>query len=226
MTRDRKILLVSELAVVFLAMPLLINRRVLPNWPIPFLLLVTLGAFLILRQEPAFDRAILIRFRGVMNRIRPLLLRDGALIALLGVAVWRMTPELLFSFVKTNPMLWAVVMVLYPVLSVYPQEFLFRAYFFRRYAPLFGGGWGMVAASALAFGFVHIIFGNWLSVGLSAIGGVLFALTYQQSGSLVLTCIEHALFGDFIFTIGIGQFFFHRSAAVADFADPSSQNPT
>jgi hypothetical protein len=84
----------------------------------------------------------------------------------------------------------------------------------------------MVVASALAFGFVHIIFGNWLSVGLSAIGGVLFALTYQQSGSLVLTCIEHALFGDFIFTIGIGQFFFHRSAAVADFADPSSQNPT
>jgi uncharacterized protein len=130
MTRDRKILLVSELAVVFLAMPLLINRRVLPNWPIPFLLLVTLGAFLILRQEPAFDGAILIRFRGVMNRIRPLLLRDGALIAVLGVAVWRMTPELLFSFVKTNPMLWAVVMVLYPVLSVYPQEFLFRAYFF------------------------------------------------------------------------------------------------
>lgn len=207
----RKILLTSELALVFLAAPLLINQRVLPNWPIPFLLFLTLGAFLILRQEPAFDGEILVRFRGVTEHIGPLLLRDAVLIVLLGIAVWRMAPELLFSFVKTNPVLWGVVMVLYPVLSVYPQEFLFRAYFFRRYAPLFGGGWRMVAASALAFGFVHIIFGNWLSVGLSAIGGVLFALTYQQSGSLVLTCIEHALFGDFIFTIGIGQFFFHAA---------------
>ena len=205
----RKILLISELALVFLAVPLLINQRVLPNRPIPFLLLLTLGAFLILRQEPAFDAEILVRFRGVAERIGPLLLRDAVLIVLLGIAVWRIAPELLFSFVKTNPALWAVVMVLYPVLSVYPQEFLFRAYFFLRYAPLFGGGWRMVAASALAFGFVHIIFGNWLSVGLSAVGGVLFALTYQQSGSLVLSSIEHALFGDFIFTIGIGQFFFH-----------------
>jgi uncharacterized protein len=64
-------------------------------------------------------------------------------------------------------------------------------------------------ASALAFGFVHIIFGSWISVVLSTIGGLLFALTYMKSGSLLLTCIEHALFGDFIFTIGLGQFFYH-----------------
>jgi uncharacterized protein len=188
---------------------LLINRRVLPNWPIPFLLLVTLGAYFVLRQEPTFHGAAVLRFRGVNERLYALLLRDAALIVLLGIAVWRLAPELLFSFVKNNPSLWAVVMVLYPVLSVYPQELLFRVYFFRRYAPLFGGGLGMVAASAVAFGFVHVIFGNWLSVVLSAIGGVLFVLTYQQSGSLALVCIEHALFGDFIFTIGIGQFFFH-----------------
>ncbi|HXB22539.1 MAG TPA: hypothetical protein VNV88_14225 [Candidatus Solibacter sp.] len=43
----------------------------------------------------------------------------------------------------------------------------------------------------------------------STIGGLLFALTYQQSGSLLLACIEHAIFGNFIFTIGLGQFFYH-----------------
>jgi membrane protease YdiL (CAAX protease family) len=115
----------------------------------------------------------------------------------------------LFTFVKAAPAFWALVMFLYPLLSVYPQELIFRAYFFERYQPLFGAGWVMVAASALAFGFMHIALGNWLSVVLSAIGGFLFAMTYHQSGSLVLACIEHAIFGNFIFTIGLGQFFYH-----------------
>jgi uncharacterized protein len=105
--------------------------------------------------------------------------------------------------------LWAIVMLLYPLLSVYPQELIFRAYFFHRYQALFGAGWTMIAASALAFGFVHIAFGNWISVVLSTIGGFLFALTYHQSGSLFLACLEHAFFGNFIFTIGLGQFFYH-----------------
>lgn len=103
----------------------------------------------------------------------------------------------LFSFVKRAPAFWAVVMVLYPLLSVYPQELIFRAYFFQRYGALFGAGWTMVAASALAFGFVHIALGNWISVALSAVGGFLFALTYQQSGSLLLASIEHAILGNF-----------------------------
>lgn len=48
--------------------------------------------------------------------------------------------------------MWALVIVLYPILSVYPQELIFRAFLFHRYAPLFGNGVGLVAASAAAFG--------------------------------------------------------------------------
>jgi len=55
---------------------------------------------------------------------------------------------------------WVLIFILYPLFSVYPQELLYRTFFFHRYRPLFGGGWGMVIASALAFGFVHIIFRN------------------------------------------------------------------
>src|SRR5262249_60664800 len=97
----------------------------------------------------------------------------------------------------------------YPLFSVYPQELLFRAYFFRRYQGLFGTGAGLIAAAALAFSFVHIIFGNWISVALTLIGGVLFGMTYRQSGSLLLTSIEHAVFGNFLFTIGLGEYFYH-----------------
>jgi len=204
-----RILLGLELGLVFFAAPILMNLRVLPNLPIPFLLLVALVAFFWLRRDPGFDPARWWNRAAAAEFRTPVLIRDAMLIVLLGLAVWMFMPERLFSLVKRAPLLWAAIMVLYPVVSVYPQELVFRAYFFRRYQPLFGVGWGMIAASAVAFGFVHIIFGSWISVVLSAIGGVLFAHTFKKSGSLLLTCMEHALFGNFIFTIGLGEFFYH-----------------
>jgi len=203
----RNAFLIIELLAVFGAIPLLIYVRVLPNWPIPFLLLVAGWAFLMLRRDATFDMAGMFRFSGVGAWIRPLLLRDVLLMAALGLVVWWFRPDLLFSLLKRSPAFWALIMVAYPLISVFPQEVLFRGYFFQRYRGLLGNGWRMVAASALAFGWVHIIFGNWVSVALTAFGGVLFAMTYQRSGSLMLVCLEHALFGNFIFTIGIGRFF-------------------
>jgi uncharacterized protein len=209
----RLALLALEFSAVFVGCPLLIYYRVLPNLPIPYVLGAGLAAFLILRHDPSFNSSQLISWGSVGPRLRPLLLRDAVFLALLGLAVRIFAPQLLFSLVKRAPLLWAAIMLLYPLLSVYPQELLYRTFFFHRYQPLFGCGWTMLLASALAFGFVHIILGNWLSVGLCLIGGLLFSLTYQHSGSLLLTCLDHALFGNFIFTIGLGQFFYHGSRA-------------
>lgn len=203
--------LALEFALVFLALPLLIFYRVLPNLPIPYLLLTALAAFLLLRHDPTFNSSRLFSLQGMTPNLRGLLLRDAVFLLLLGLAVRFFAPQLLFSFVKRAPGFWALVMLLYPLISAYPQELLYRAFFFQRYQPLFGSGWTMLLASALAFGFVHIIFGNWLAVGLCTVGGLLFALTYQHSGSLLLTCIDHTLFGNFIFTIGLGRFFYHGS---------------
>jgi len=207
----RLCLLALEFSFLFIGLPLLIFYRVLPNLPIPYLLAAALAAFLILRHDPSFDSAQFISRAGVRPQFPLLLLRDAFFLALLGIAVRLLAPQLLFSLVKRAPLLWAAVMVLYPLLSVYPQELLYRAFFFHRYQPLFGSGWTMLLASAFAFGFVHIIFGNWLAVGLCVLGGLLFSFTYQHSGSLLLACIDHAIFGNFIFTIGLGRFFYHGS---------------
>jgi membrane protease YdiL (CAAX protease family) len=198
-----------ELLCVYIAVPLLMYERILPNWPIPFLLLVLVWALVVLRHDTAFDQKLLMQRAGVGAGPRTVLPRDIPLLLLLGLAVWLAAPKLLFSLIKNAPGIWLLVMILYPVFSVYPQELLYRAYFFHRYKPLFGNGAGMIAASAILFGFVHIIFGSWISIALTVIGGVLFGLTYRKSGSLLLTCLEHALFGDFIFTIGIGHYFYH-----------------
>jgi uncharacterized protein len=205
------LLLTLEFSFLFIAVPLLIFYRVIPNLPIPYLLVAAAAAFLILRYDPSFDPAQIVSPSGFRQYLARVLLRDAVFLTLLGLAVRLFARELLFSFVKRAPRLWALVMLLYPLLSVYPQELLYRAFFFHRYQPLFGSGWIMLLASALAFGFVHSIFGNWLAVGLCIIGGLLFSFTYQHSGSLVLTCLDHGLFGNFIFTIGLGQFFYHGS---------------
>jgi uncharacterized protein len=123
------------------------------------------------------------------------------------VAYWM--PEKFLAFPRDRTMLWALVMVFYPLLSVIPQEMIFRPFFFRRYQALFPHPKVMLIVNALAFGFAHVVFQNWVSVVLCSAGGAMFALTYQRSRSLALVCIEHALYGCMIFTVGLGYYFYH-----------------
>jgi len=204
--------LAVECILLFVGVPVLIFYRVLPNLPIPYLLAAALGVVLLLRRDPSFDSGQLLSTRGVVPHLSTLLVRDSVFLILLALAVRILAPELLFSLVKRSPGFWALIMVLYPLVSVYPQEVLYRAFFFRRYQPLFRSSWTMLAASALAFGFAHIILGNWLAVALSCVGGLLFAFTYHTSNSLLLACVDHAIFGNFLFTIGLGRLFYHGAA--------------
>jgi len=207
----RLILLSLEFSALFVGVPLLIYYRILPNFPIPYLLFAALAAFLVLRSDPSFDFSHLTSWSNTRSHLLPLLLRDAVLLVLLGLAVRLFAPQLLFSLIKGAPRFWLLIMFFYPLLSVYPQELIYRAFFFHRYQPLFGSGILLILASALAFGFVHIIFGNWLAVALCILGGLLFSFTYQHTGSLLFTCVDHSIFGNFLFTIGLGQFFYHGS---------------
>lgn len=207
----RVLYLAIEFAGVFVVVPLLIYYHRIPNLPIPYLLITAFLAFVLLWRDPAFVRSQLTAWGNIRPFLTAILIRDAFCIVSLGIAVYFLAPQLLFSLIRRALLLWTLIFLLYPLFSVYPQELLYRAFFFHRYQPLFGGRWGMLAASALAFGFVHIIFRNWPAVGLCVIGGFLFSYTYQTSGSLLLACLDHAIFGNFVFTIGLGQFFYHGS---------------
>jgi len=127
------------------------------------------------------------------------------------VFTWVMIPEHLFGLPRERPLVWVMVMVLYPLLSVVPQEIIFRSYFFRRFAPIFSDQ-TINLASAIAFGWVHIVLQNWVAVVFSGVGGWLFADTYRKTGSLAAVCFEHALYGCYLFTIGLGFYFYHGNA--------------
>jgi membrane protease YdiL (CAAX protease family) len=118
-----------------------------------------------------------------------------------------MAPYRLFTFPMQRPGFWLIVMILYPILSALPQELVFRSFFFRRYAGLFPGFAPMLLVNALCFGWIHVMFHNWVSPLLSVIAGALFALSYSQHRSLKWAALEHAAYGCMVFTVGIGFYF-------------------
>jgi membrane protease YdiL (CAAX protease family) len=94
------------------------------------------------------------------------------------------------------------------VLSVYPQGLVYRAFFFERYRSLFPNPAVLIAMSAVAFSFAHIIFRNPIAVGFTLIGGFLFAWRYGETRSLFTSSFEHALYGCWMFTVGLGDYFY------------------
>ena len=199
-----RVLLLLEFLTIFFAGPL-VAAALRQRFALALLLwAVALAAWLLTRREIPPQLA-----PGARGReLRGLGLRFALLGPLLALATWLYFPDSFLSLPLERPWLWLAVLALYPLLSVWPQEALFRRFLLLRYQRLFGPGAGSVLASAAAFGFAHIVYGNALAVGLSAAGGLLFATSYRRHRSLALVCLEHALYGCLVFTIGLGRFFY------------------
>lgn len=147
------------------------------------------------------------RVAAVFLRLLP---AAAALVALLH----RIHPDWLFSFVSSHPKFWIVVMFAYPVLSVVPQGVIYRAFFRERYAALFPNAAVRTLVAAACFSFCHVFFLNVWALLLTFVGGILFWRTYEKTGSLFLANLEHALYGDLVFTIGYGGFLYHGTLAL------------
>jgi len=117
-------------------------------------------------------------------------------------------PERLFYIPKERPEIIPAIIFLYPLISALPQELIFCTFFFRRYRPFFGSGHWIVIASAVIFAYVHVLYINPVAPVLSLAGGVIFALTYLRHKSLALVTIEHGLYGNSLFLIGLGHYFY------------------
>jgi len=201
--------LILEFLLLFVALPLGYRFSPVRIPALPLLWVVVGYAWWQLLCDPRFDRTRLWNAGQLPGRLGPILVIFVLAAAALWLCVHRFAPHLEWNFVRRNPIFWAIVMVAYPVLSVYPQGILYRAFFFERYASLFPGKLAMIVASAAAFAFLHIVFRNPLAVALTFAGGLLFAAQYAETNSLFASSFEHALYGCWLFTIGLGQFFYH-----------------
>ena len=195
-----------EMLLLFAGLPLVYAA----GWiHVPLLLVLAvaaLGCAFKLAADGGLKRGDWLQWRAPKPQWMNMLLRFAVAIPLLVAVVWLTRPDALFALPRERPRIWLLVLLIYPLVSVYPQEIVFRAFFFSRYRFLFGDGIRMVAASALAFAFAHITFHNWVAVALTLAGGILFGRSYQRTNAILFAACEHALYGCLVFTVGLGSY--------------------
>lgn len=193
-----------ELFIIFVLVPV---SFALPYSPWAKLAIGVIGffyvCFILLKMEKnKFRMADNIRWRPFWKRT--LLQLSGIAIITL-CYVWITDTELLFSVLINNPKLWVFILFFYSVFSVYPQELIYRTFFFQRYRLLFRNERLFIILNATLFSLAHLFFGNTLVMLLTFCGGILFALTYRKTESTLLVSIEHAIYGCWLFTVGMGS---------------------
>jgi len=196
--------------LLFGVLPAFISYLRPHQWMYVLLWLLALGTVLWLRHHgirwsQEWNVAALTR-----AELRRIFVRFIPLAIALTLFMWWIDFGRLFSLPRERPLVWVMVMILYPLLSAMPQEIVYRSFIFRYYR--FLPEKFIILISAAAFGWVHIILQNWVAVTFSAIGGALFAHTYAKTKSLAACCFEHALYGCYLFTIGMGMYFYHGMA--------------
>lgn len=205
-----KIYLIAEFLILFWVLPICayIFRHSLRHLVIPAL--VVLGSFCLITlvNDRTFNRSKLWNSGNIRRHLRDMLFIFVPLSLITTVVFWIIQPEIFLSLPMNKTKMWLALMVIYPILSVYPQEIIFRAFFFHRYSSIFKSTMAMILASSLCFGIAHLFFGNWVAPVCTFFASFLFSYTYAKTSSTLLVSLEHALWGNFAFTVGIGWYFY------------------
>ena len=211
---------IAELIALYVALPALLTLarlafRTFPVIPVLWLAMAPIAIWLVRRRGYTPMAVLGVGSATITERRLSLtLLRVVPAMVALVALLHSLHPDWLFSFVSSHPKFWIVVMFAYPVLSVIPQGVIYRAFFRERYAQLFPNPAVRTLVAAACFSFCHVFFLNVWALLLTFVGGLLFWRTYEKTGSLLLSNIEHAIYGDLVFTIGYGGFLYHGTMAL------------
>ncbi|MEM1277938.1 MAG: CPBP family glutamic-type intramembrane protease [Pseudomonadota bacterium] len=118
-------------------------------------------------------------------------------------------PERFLELPLNRTQLWMMIMLLYPILSAWPQEIIFRTLFFERYGVLFPSPAVLIAVNAFVFGFGHLFFQNPITIIMTGAAGAVMGWAYYRTQSLWLAWALHSIGGMIVFTSGLGIFFYH-----------------
>jgi len=201
-----KIFKIFELSLVYVGLPVLYYLDYIPfHKAIPLLFVFAVFLVLLLLNKD-FNKSRF-GFNG-FNHWRPLIIRFLIIASLFVILISIFSPGKLFLLPRERTGLWIIIMIFYPVWSAYPQEIIFRSWFFHRYEELFRNERLLIILNAVLFSFSHVIFRNWVAIIFSFFAGIIFASTYRKSDSLLVVFIEHMLYGNLIFTVGLGEYFY------------------
>lgn len=183
-------------------------RKQLAFKVIPLTVIISALFVLLLRRDPAFDCRRLISMKGLSAHLWNIISVFIPAACALSLFTYYAYPHLFLAYPLRRPAPWALFMILYPLFAAYSQEIIFRGWFFHRYAVLFASSQVMVMMSALSFGLAHLFYGNWIAPVIASAGGLIFGYRYLRTDCLTAVALEHGLWGDFLFSIGIGWFLY------------------
>ena len=200
---NSKSFLSAELVFLFIAIPLLLLIDMPSFVKVGLVISCLIYVLYISYKEKLYDLKGMFNFKKTPWKL--IFLRFFILALLLLGLMYFFKPDLLFTMAKQRPDIWILFVLIYSFLSVIPQELIYRSYFFLRNKSILKEGFSAILLNAFVFSFAHIILWNHWVLILTFVGGLLFAATYKKSDSIIATSIEHALYGSWLFTIGIGE---------------------
>lgn len=200
---ENKIWLWFEWIILFIALPLALKW--LPVQPLYYLIgLGALGIFYLL-QASTFPSKRFLQWTSINWVNHLLLFLSVTLVLSLIIYFFKHALWLEFPMAKTEKYLLSLA--LYPLLSVIPQEVIYRAFYYHRYPRIISNRNLLLLSNSFAFGFSHIIYGNWVAPAGAFLISFIFSIIYLKSKSLPIVCLVHYVYGIMIFTIGFGHYF-------------------
>ena len=198
----------AEFLGFFLAGPLVMAVAFPPRQMFTALTVFTVLGLVLLLFTPGFRIRIL--WSGLLRMSGGLVLLTalGALGA--GWLVLQATaPDALWALVRRNPELMAAIALGYPVVSALPQEVVFRALFFERYAPILPARLiPQIVLNAAVFSWAHVMYWSWIVAALTFAGGLAFAFSYRARGNFPEAVVLHSVAGVMLFLVGMGVYFY------------------
>lgn len=200
-----RIYTVFEFLLFFVFVPFIANYY-LDGWlKILPLIGIAIFFFILLRLDSSFEKPYLYHLnKAELKKSIPRLI---ILSVLLIWFTWWIFPDLLLYYPRENFEKYLITFFLYPIVSVIPQELIYRVYFFHRYRTLVPERFLLMLSNAIIFSLTHWIYANWVAPIATFLVSWIFIYSYLKSKSLLNVSLEHYIYGLIMFTIGFGYFF-------------------
>jgi len=207
MTPITKVFRWAELVILFIGLPLTFyfsNLKIPKSIPLIVVFFLTLGYLL---AAKSFNKKTF-GINGDINW-QTFTFRLGITIVTITLMSLIFLPkEQLFYLPINKTKLWILIMIFYPIWSAFTQEVIYRGFYFHRYISLFKSEKQAIILNGILFGLLHIIFRNWIAVIGATIIGMVWASNYVKHRSILMVSLEHAIVGNYLFTIGLGYYFY------------------
>jgi len=205
--KSKNKLLIIEMITLYVVMPFVPTILGMARYSLLFLLFVFTYAFITYVNTNGLE--LVHKTNITISYILKFIIRTLFFIFLIYLFTIYFAGLKPFEFLNTIPHLWKKVMILYPIVSVLPQCFMYRTFFEKRYPSIIKSDVQFIWLSALLFSFMHLVaYKNYVAVLFTFLGGLLFATTYKRTKSFWFSAVEQAIYGDAIFTIGLGYYFY------------------